>query len=64
MSAPDDPIGTVRAGDDALAVRGYDNDSGEPLWYIFNIGASLPDPSGLGRWPIVYQPAPQANAVG
>jgi hypothetical protein len=63
---PDDPIGTVRAGDGTLAVRapstsidaelGSDTDLS---WFIIDIGGDIHEDDVLlllDTWPIVYQP--------
>ncbi len=62
MTAPDDPIGTVRAGDGLLAIRAHTESSDDELsWFIIDIGfggdlrvAQLE--GAIGTWPIVYQP--------
>lgn len=70
MGAPQDPIGTVRATDGVLAIRGPasgfgpDADSVDLSWFIVDIGRGedLADMSIeeihhlLANWPIVYQP--------
>lgn len=58
---PDDPLGTVRAGNDTLAVRAHnsDPDSAELSWFVIDIGGDIhPDDvvELLPVWPIVYQP--------
>lgn len=58
---PDDPIGTVRAGDGSLAIRAHnsDPDSDELSWFVIDIGGDVhPDDVLLllDAWPIVYQP--------
>jgi hypothetical protein len=62
--APDDPIGTVRAGQGVLAVRAqcaqpdYEDDLS---WFAIDIGGMGDMPPDeveeqIGTWPIVYQP--------
>lgn len=62
--APDDPLGTVRAGDGVLAVRAH---SAQPdyeddlSWFVIDIGGQddmQPDEveDAIAGWPIVYQP--------
>lgn len=62
-TVPDDPLGTVRAGDGLLAVRAYsvhpEADNHDLAWFIVNIGAQLEpdmDADQLYTWPVVYQP--------
>lgn len=61
--APDDPIGTVRAGNGILAVRAPNAQPGnanELSWFVIDIGADLDwddiDQDQIVDWPIVYQP--------
>lgn len=62
MTPPDDPIGTVRAGDGILAIRAQtaNPECADHLsWFAIDIGAG--DMPGdiealIGTWPIVYQP--------
>lgn len=64
MDAPDDPLGTVRAGTGLLAVRAHSAQPEWPddlSWFIIAIGhqgAIDPDQieALISTWPIVYQP--------
>lgn len=65
MTPPDDPIGTVRAGNGLLAIRAQsanpDWEDDELSWFVIDIGHQddmQPDDieAQLGAWPIVYQP--------
>lgn len=63
--SPDDPLGTVRAGDGTLAIRARSAQpefDGELSWIIVDIGGDILsriDPDGIeqliGAWPVVYQ---------
>jgi hypothetical protein len=62
--APDDPLGTVRAGAGVLAVRAQSAQpelEDELSWFVIDIGGLddlQPDEVEdlIGAWPIVYQP--------
>lgn len=64
MDAPEDPIGTVRAGDGVLAIRAHSAQPDYPddlAWFVIDIGGqdeldfnTVEDL--IGTWPIVYQP--------
>jgi hypothetical protein len=68
MDAPDDILGTVRAGDGTLAIRAHSianiDYTDDLVWFIVDIGGELnladtdlEDINQLiGTWPIVYQP--------
>jgi hypothetical protein len=62
---PDDPLGTVRVGDGAVAVRGFYESRDEPCWYIVNTSqdgiAEMPKISG---WPIIHPLPPQRIMLG
>lgn len=64
---PQDPIGTVRAGDDMIAVRCLLPDAASTTdlgWYVFDVAEAIPPVevdaqqvlATLHTWPIVYQP--------
>lgn len=64
--APEDPLGTVRAGDGTLAVRAHSTNPeyDDLAWFVIDIGGDILDqvydPDDveqlIGTWPIVYQP--------
>lgn len=66
-TGPQDPIGTVRAGDGLLAVRAHsaDPDYAEDLvWYIIDIGSDECPANVEHRidgWPVVYRPTLRAH---
>lgn len=66
---PDDPLGTVRAGDGTLAVRAstVNAEAVDGLsWFIIDIGGDIlgqvhhPEDVEhlIDTWPVVYQPEP------
>lgn len=64
--SPDDPLGTVRAGDGTLAIRAHSAQSeyeDELSWFIVDIGGDILSRIDfdeverlIATWPIVYQP--------
>lgn len=64
MDAPDDLIGTVRAGDGVLAIRAHSVNpewADDLSWFVIDIGGQgdmQPDEieALIATWPIVYQP--------
>lgn len=64
MDAPDDLLGTVRAGPGVLAIRAHSANpewADDLSWFIIDIGGQHDmDPDDieaqLHTWPIVYQP--------
>jgi hypothetical protein len=64
-AGPNDPLGTVRAGDGLLAIRAQnsDPDTDELSWFVVDISTTEMDGEyledqvdRLAAWPIVYQP--------
>lgn len=64
MDAPDDLLGTVRAGDGVLAIRAHSANpewADDLSWFVIDIGGQAdmqPDEieALIATWPIVYQP--------
>jgi hypothetical protein len=69
MDAPDDPLGTVRAGPGVLAIRAHSanpDHADEISWFVVDIGiGDMPDnvEALIATWPIAYQPPTQAKAT-
>lgn len=71
---PNDPLGTVRAGDGLVAVRAlnqYPADEDDLVWYVFDTSTDGPPvdvtaahfTARLHGWPIVYQPGAAAATI-